>query len=68
MHTVIQLEIILIHMIIKHYTQMVSLDLNAFNTDLERNLTLLRNALGENFNTNIIRCPGGFNHGIIWIS
>lgn len=38
-----------------------SLDLNAFNTDLERNLTLLRNALGENFNTNIIRCPGGFN-------
>ena len=38
-----------------------SLDLNAFNTDLERNLALLRGALGENFNTNIIRCPGGFN-------
>lgn len=38
-----------------------SLDLQAFNNDLERNLTLLRNSLGESFDTNIIRCPGGYN-------
>lgn len=38
-----------------------SLNLQAFNNDLERNLTLLRKSLGENFDTNIIRSPGGFN-------
>lgn len=38
-----------------------SLNLNAFNNDLERNLALLRGVLGESYNTNIVRCPGGFN-------
>lgn len=37
------------------------LDLNTFNSDLDRNLMLLKSVLGDNFNTNIVRCPGGFN-------
>lgn len=37
------------------------LDLNSFENDFNRNLKLLQGALGKDFNTSIIRCPGGFN-------
>lgn len=36
-----------------------SLNLNSFKEDLEKNDALLKGILGENFETNIVRCPGG---------
>jgi peptidoglycan/xylan/chitin deacetylase (PgdA/CDA1 family) len=38
-----------------------NLNLDAFNNDIERNLQLLKNAIGKDFETNIVRCPGGFS-------
>ena len=38
-----------------------SLDLNAFKEDLDKNLSLLKQSLGDDFETNIVRCPGGFS-------
>lgn len=38
-----------------------TLDLNAFNEDLDKNLEVLKEKLGNDFETNIVRCPGGFN-------
>lgn len=34
-------------------------NLKAFQDDLDKNLSLLKNVLGEDFETNIVRCPGG---------
>lgn len=36
-----------------------SLNLKAFQDDLDKNLYLLKNVLGEDFETNVVRCPGG---------
>lgn len=36
-----------------------SVNLKAFQDDLDENLSLLKNVLGEDFETNIVRCPGG---------
>ena len=38
-----------------------SLNLKAFNDDLDENMSLLRKYLGEDFDTDIIRIPGGSN-------
>ena len=37
-----------------------SLDLEAFKADFEKNDKLLKEVLGENFSTRVIRCPGGY--------
>lgn len=36
------------------------LNLNNFVTDLDKNLNLMKQALGNTFKTDIIRCPGGY--------
>lgn len=36
-----------------------TLDLKAFQDDLNKNSSLLKDVLGESFETNIVRCPGG---------
>ncbi len=37
-----------------------SLDMEAFKADFEKNDKLLKDILGENFSTRVIRCPGGY--------
>ncbi|MDO5010302.1 MAG: polysaccharide deacetylase family protein [Intestinibacter bartlettii] len=36
------------------------LDFEAFKEDFEKNDKLLKSILGDNFSTNVIRCPGGY--------
>ena len=37
-----------------------TLDINAFKSDFDKNEKLLKEILGENFSTRVIRCPGGY--------
>lgn len=36
------------------------IDVNAFMNDMDKNLQLLKNILGEDFNTRVVRMPGGY--------
>ena len=37
-----------------------SLDIEAFKADFDKNDALLKDILGDNFSTRVIRCPGGY--------